>query len=219
MNSCHNCNVKINTNRNTCPLCNQEITNNLKNSTYPTITTSYKSHSILYRILLLVSLLGISLSLFINYIISYEISWSYFVILGIICFWITFITAIKHRQNISKLLFTEIIVLIIIAYVIDRLTNYHKWSITYVLPFLCISYTIIFILARIFRNKVNKELILYTYLNSLIGLIPLIFLIRKTISTRWPSIISVITSICAILFLFVFNRKTLTNEIEKYLHI
>lgn len=219
MNKCINCQVTIQTNLNKCPLCNQEIKNEKPNSVYPEIKTSYKAHHILYRILLLISLLGITLSLFINYIISYKISWSFFVSLGIICFWVTFITAVKHRKNISKLLFAEIIALIIIAYVIDRLTGYHRWAIIYVLPFLCLSYTIIFILARIFRNHVTKELILYTYLNSLIGLIPLIFLIRKSIFPRWPSIISIIGSIFAIIFLTIFNHKTLKNEIEKYLHI
>ena len=118
-----------------------------------------------------------------------------------------------------RILFAEIIAIIILSILWDLSTGFHKWSLTYCLPFLCIAYTITFLIIRIFTKYHNKEYILYTYLNSLIGIFPLYFILKDNLNTLWPSYISVLTSIFALIFLFIFNHHTLETEIERRLHI
>ena len=63
-----------------------------------------------------------------------------------------------------------------------------------------------------------KEYIIYTYLNCLIGIIPLIFIIRDTLKVVWPSIISVLLSVFLMTSLFIFNRKQVTQELKRRFH-
>ena len=118
-----------------------------------------------------------------------------------------------------RILFTEILSIMILSIIWDLLTGFHKWSLMFVLPLLCIAYTITFLIIRIFTRQTRKEYILYTYLNSLIGLIPLYFIIGNKLSVLIPSYISVSISIVALIFLFIFNQRTLEDEIERRLHI
>ncbi len=219
MNKCPKCNVILHINEDTCPLCHNPIELKESNSIYPKIKSKYYSPKLFIKIMILLSTLGIIFSCSINYLVNQKLSWSIFVILGIISFWLTFIINTKYTKSFIKKLFIEILFIIILSIIWDKSTGFHKWSITYVLPFLCSSYTITFLIIRIFTSKATKEYVLYTYLNSLIGFIPLYFIIHKSINPLWPSYLSIITSIFAICFLFLFNRKTLESEIERRLHI
>lgn len=157
--------------------------------------------------------------MFINYTINRKLSWSLFVILGIITFWLTIYNGIKKRHNFFNLLITEIISLIILSILWDYYTGFYKWSLIFVMPFICTIYTITFLVIRIFTNKSTKDFILYTYINSLIGATPLYFILTNKFKILWPSYVSVSTSIFALIFLIIFNQNTLENEIEKRLHI
>ena len=219
MNICPKCKVTLKTNSTTCPLCHNKIELKEKNSIYPTLKQNNYTRNLLIRISLFITLCGIIFSLLINYWVSKEISWSIFVILGIISFWLTFSTGMNKHHNFMRILFAEIIAIIILSILWDLITGFHKWSLTYCLPFLCIAYTITFLIIRIFTKYHNKEYILYTYLNSLIGIFPLYFILKDNLNTLWPSYVSVLTSILALIFLFIFNHHTLETEIERRLHI
>ncbi|MBE6154634.1 MAG: hypothetical protein E7163_03590 [Firmicutes bacterium] len=219
MNNCDKCNVKIHTSENICPLCKNKIDFKNNNSIFPQIKPKYKRHNLLKKITMFLSSCGIIFSLLINYTINKGFSWSLFVVLGIISFWLTFINGIKKRHNFYNLLITEIISLIILSIIWDYYTGFYKWSLIFVLPFLCVAYTITFLILRIFTNKTNKDYIVYTYLNCLIGLIPMYFIFTNKFKIIWPAYISVTTSIFTIIFLVIFNHRTLEKEIEKRFHI
>lgn len=218
MNKCPKCEMILKTNSNVCPLCHNKIDLKQKNSIYPELKT-YSNYNLLIRLSLFITICGIIFSLLINYWVNKEISWSVFVILGILSFWLTFSTGINRKHNFMRILFTEILSIMILSIIWDLLTGFHKWSLMFVLPLLCIAYTITFLIIRIFTRQTRKEYILYTYLNSLIGLIPLYFIIGNKLSVLIPSYISVSISIVALIFLFIFNQRTLEDEIERRLHI
>ena len=208
----------LKTNSNVCPLCHNKIDLKQKDSIYPELKT-YSNYNLLIRLSLFITICGIIFSLLINYWVNKEISWSVFVILGILSFWLTFSTGINRKHNFMRILFTEILSIMILSIIWDLLTGFHKWSLMFVLPLLCIAYTITFLIIRIFTRQTRKEYILYIYLNSLIGLIPLYFIIVNKLSILIPSYISVSISIFALIFLFIFNQRTLEDEIERRLHI
>lgn len=219
MSKCKRCNVTINSNTHKCPLCNNEITINKVDDVFPIIENKYKYHQLFFDIGIFITTLGNVLCLLINYIINKDISWSLYVVASTLTYWFTLIIAIKRRNNVNKLLLLEVIVASIGSIVWDYLTGWHLWSITYVLPFLCIAYITIFIIKLIFINNIKNDYIFYTMLNSLIGLIPFYFIFRNIIKITWPSILSISLSLSAIIFLIIFKRKILTNELEKRLHI
>ena len=219
MKECKNCNVNIHTSGSICPLCNNKINTNIDNSIFPKIVPKYKKYNLLQKIIMLLASCGIIFSALINFFINNTLSWALFVILGIFTFLITFTNGIKKKNNFHNLLITENLMFILLSFLWDFYTGFYKWSLIFVLPFLCTLYSITFLIIRIFTNKANKDYIIYTYLNCLIGLLPLYSIITKISKILWPSYISICFSIFTILFLVIFNKNTLEEEIEKRLHI
>lgn len=218
--TCKHCHVIVNTQAAICPLCHKKLEKGESQNVFPKIESDFRYHEEMLKILFIFSMVGMGISLFINFIIARKISWSLFVVIGILSFWVTLKTALNRKNKIYKILFLEMLLLILLSVFIDYKTGFIKWSFTYVLPFLCISYTITFILYRIFFNpsRINKDYITYTYLNSFIGIFPLYFILRKMINVYWPSIVSICISFLAVLFLLLFNSKTIANELKKRFH-
>lgn len=220
MKKCYKCNVFINSKVQKCPLCKGSIEEEgTEENVFPIIPNIYKRHKLFFKCLLFISILGSILCTIINYLVSKQISWAWFVIAGIISFWVTFITGIKKRNNFMTLLFGEVILVLIASILWDHFTGWHFWSITYVLPFLCMAYITTLFFLRIFLKNIFKDYVIYIYINSLIGLVPLYFILRDKLSVKWPSIACVIFSIFSILILAIFNHKQMKNELERRLHI
>lgn len=219
MKKCYKCNVNLNTNQSTCPLCHNDLgTNKNNNNVFPVIPTMYKKHDILFKLLSFLSLLAIVLCLFINFIITKHITWSWFVIAGITCFWITLTTAIKRRKHFMKMLFAEFNLVIVASLLWDYFTGFYMWSINYVLPLTCIAYTVVMFVMRIFFKYYIKDYVFYITLNCFIGLLPIVLLFFDVISVTWPSFVSVIVSICMISMILIFNKKSLAKELQRRLH-
>lgn len=220
MKKCYKCNVLINSVNSTCPLCQSSIDSNEKTETiFPIIPNIYIKHNLIFKLSIFLSIFGCILCTMINYLINKEIGWSLFVIAGIISFWITFVTGIKRRHNFMRLLFAETIIVLISSILWDYFTGWYFWSITYVLPFLCIAYITILFVLRIFIKNIFKDYIIYFYVNSLIGLIPLYFILKDKLVIEWPSILCIIFSIFSILILAIFNHRQMKNEFQRRFHI
>lgn len=219
MKKCFKCNVNINTNVDSCPLCKSPIKGNEKTyDVFPVIMNNYNNHTLLYKLLLLISATGILTCTFINYSISKQLTWSYFVIAAIGCFWATLLTAIRRRNFFLKLLFTELNIILIASILWDALTGWHNWSITFVLPFVCISYIASIFILRLFIRKLLKDYIFYSYINCLIGMIPLYFILTNKVSIVWPSIACVVLCSFLMIALIIFSKKQVTSELERRFH-
>ncbi|MBQ7136512.1 MAG: hypothetical protein IJO43_00865 [Bacilli bacterium] len=220
MKKCYKCNVSINTNVDKCPLCDNALTGKKEgDNIFPIIPSIYTKNTIFLKLLLFASILGCVICSIINLLVSGEVGWAWFVIAGIVSFWITFMTGIKKRNHFMKLLFSEVMVVLVSSVLWDYFTGWHLWSVTYVLPFLCIAYITALFFLRFFIKNIFKDYVIYIYINALIGLIPLYFILRGTLSNEWPSVFCVLFSVCVILALAVFNHRQMKNEIERRLHI
>ena len=219
MTRCNKCNVEIITDTNTCPLCSCPVINTGGNNVYPLIENTYKHHHLLIKLLLFCSLIAVFVCFFINFAISKKISWAWFVSAGIASFWITLMTALRGRKHFMRMLFGEMMVIIFISIAWDYMTGFRMWSINYCLPFLCSIYMISILIMRLFRKKLAKDFIFYATINSLIGLIPGVLILFNKVNVLWPSYISVILSIVILVFLLVFNKRQVANELERSFHI
>ena len=162
MKKCYKCNVSINSSALKCPLCNSKLEDDNKDeSVFPIIPNVYIRHKFYLKFLLFISILGCLLCTIINYFISDKISWSCFVVAGIVSFWVTLIVGIKQRNNFIRLLFAEAILILIASVIWDYFTGWHYWSITYVLPFLCISYITTLFFLRIFSKNISRASFLF----------------------------------------------------------
>lgn len=219
MQKCLKCQVKIASTTDICPLCKTPIEKGQSSDVFPKLEYNYKNHNILLNVLKVCSIAAIVICLFINFTVSRSISWAWFVIAGIVSFWLTLVTALKGRKHFMKMLFAEMILIIITSIIWDYFTGFTFFSINYCLPFLCSIYTIAIMIMRLFRQNLAKDFIFYATINSMIGLVPGILIIFNKVTVLWPSYISVIISIVILVFLTVFNKKQVKNELERRFHI
>ena len=219
MRKCLKCNVSIASSSSVCPLCKTPIEKGDSYDVFPNFHYNYKHHDLLLNILKVCSIIAIVICLFLNFTISRTISWSLFVIAGILSFWLTLVTALRGRKHFMKMLFAEMILIIVSSILWDYFTGFNFWSINFCLPFLCSIYTICILLMRIFRANLAKDFIFYATINSMIGLVPGILLILNKVTVAWPSYISVIISVIILVFLTVFNKRQVKNELERRFHI
>ena len=220
MKNCYKCNVLVNSSIPRCPLCQSNIDDNsTSESVFPIISNIYTKQKLIFKLLLFLSVFGCVLCTVINYFINKKLNWSWFVIAGIISFWFTLIIGMKRRNNFMKLLFAEVMLVLVSSIIWDYFTGWHFWSINYVLPFLCIAYITTLFFLRLFLKNVFKDYVIYIYINSLVGLVPLYFIFRNKLSIEWPSILCVVFSIISILALAIFNHRQRKNELERRLHI
>lgn len=216
---CPKCKVNIVSSANSCPLCDNNINNKDGQDIFPKIVYNYKHGNLLLKLLLVCSLIAVFISFFINYTISNKITWAWFVGGGIFSFWLTLNTALKTRRNFIKMLFLEMILFIVASLVWDYITGFRMWSVNFALPFLCSIYMISILIMRMFRKRLNKDFIFYATINSLIGLIPGVLIILNIVDVIWPSYISVILSITILVFLLIFNKRQVRNELVRRFHI
>ena len=219
MNKCNKCNVFINTKTSKCPLCGCNIKSNNGENVFPYVNCLDKKYHLMKKILLFLFLCGIFISLYINYSIAHTLSWSYFVVLGIITFWVTLLISLNSRKNLIKMLFLEMIFLIILSLIWDYSTGFKLWSVNYLLPFIIVSYLIGVFILSMFIKKLKGEFVFYTCFASVLGLIPGLLIILNKLYVNIPSYICSIFSIVMLIYLLVFNKKIVRNELEKRFHI
>lgn len=217
---CLRCNVFINSNVDVCPLCKNNIDNEEHGyDVYPIVENNTKKHSFIIKLLFLLSFIAVCISLFINFSISKKISWSLFVILAIICFWVTLVAGLRQKKYLLKMMFSEIFLIVILSIIWDYFTGFYMWSLNFVMPFLCAIYTCTMLIMRLFiKNNIKDNMINIT-INAAIGLVPGILLLFNVLTVVWPAYISVIVSIVIICFILVFNRRQLTDELTRRFHI
>ena len=217
MRICKKCNLKIRTNLDICPLCQNKLIGKKEENVFPFIPNIYIKYSIFFKILIFISFVISSICITIDLMID-KYHFSIFVLLGFICLFIILKTAFNNKDNLFKSILWQLIILSILSIIWDYLTGFHCWSITYVIPILCIICSINLAILSIVLKGYLEEEIFYFICIALIGIIPLIFIIMG-ISNQLPSIISILLNLICFVSLIIFRFKDVKEELKRRMHI
>ena len=217
MRICKKCNLKIKTNNNYCPLCQSKLIGKKEANDFPNVIPIYKKYITFFKLLLficvLISLISIAVDLIIN-----KYHFSIFVLIGIFCLLIVFKSAITKRDSIYKTILWQLVLLSFISILWDYLTGFNSWSITFVIPILCITNNIVISLLTMIFHDCLEDNIIYFICMVFIGLVPLIFLLLD-IENKIPSIICIFFNLICFLTLLIFKYKEVKEELKRRLHI
>ena len=219
MYECKQCHIQIKGSLKSCPLCQSELTGSPEKSPFPIIKAEYPLSQKMLRICLFITLVAIAICVGINLSRPQDGWWVLFVLAGSGCFWFSVLVALKKWHNIPKNILWQVIILSTLAVFWDWKTGYKSWSLEYVLPFLCIGAIISTCVLAYFLKLHTSEYILYLILDAILGLIPLIFLLKHKVSIFYPSAISVSISIIVFGGLFIFRRDLFFSEIQRRTHL
>ena len=221
MKFCNKCKLSVVGQRKYCPLCQRELqdldANN--NEIFPEIPTIFHQYNLFFRILILASVIVSIISILINIMIPSKIWWSFFVVGGIGCFWLSMAIAISKRRNIPKNILYQVVDISALAVVWDLCTGWRAWSIDYVVP---ITYTIAMLSMAIIAKVTNlqvKDYIIYLVIDSLFGIIPLILIFTGLLNEWFPSLVCAAASVISLTALLLFQGDDMRTELRRRLHL
>ena len=223
MRYCESCKVQVNGNHETCPLCGmlltQETTEKTKESyeTFPYVPTIYRKFAIVFKILAFLSVVTVVVCISIDLMIK-DYQWSFFVLAGIICFWISFYVAYSKRKNIPKNLLYQVVILSIIFTLWDYFTGWKGWSIDIAIPCLCLSdLLVLYIISKILHSDVEDYMI-YLLIGGIFGIVPMLFYATGCLTIVLPSILCTASSIIFLSAVAIFQGAKITEELKRRLH-
>lgn len=219
MKRCMKCDVDINVERKTCPLCGEMLSGEmtLEAAQYPQL--QYERHiNLAKRILLFLSMASIIITVGINLITGGDF-WSFYVVLGVLYIWILFRFTIISKRNIARRLFYQMIALSLLLVGIERLSESEGWALNYVVPGLCVLTTLSINIIILSKQMRYYDLMMYLLYTVLISWVPLILYFTSIVDVLWPSITAASISVLTILGIMFFADRATKDEIKKRFHV
>ena len=219
MKYCEKCKVNIRGNVEHCPLCQHELNGASCERMFPVINLPYKRYTFVVKLLILITVTVGIISFGINLIIPSSGWWSAFVVLGILCFWISFTLAIKKRSNISKAITYQAVAVSAISIFWDIITGWHGWSLDYIFPILCVMTMASMSIIVKATNIPVGDYILCMIADSIFGIAPIIFYLCNLLNVIIPSIICFCASVVSLTAIILFEGRSIKDEITRKFHI
>lgn len=228
MKMCRKCQLEILDESSTCPLCHAVLTDegheeaaqvHAKANGYPEVALTTDGYHTLYRIMLFVSIIIVSLSVIANYIFYNGMLWSLLSV-AIVLYSFTIVRhAIIHGIHLSSKIMVQALSSAIVVVIVDVIIGYSGWSMNYIVPQITIAANVgIFVLLII--SKLDWNRFVWQLIGmGILGLIPLLFWIIGIVTHPLMSIIAAGISSFIVLFTLVFGDKSVKTEVIRRFHI
>ncbi|GHU34050.1 hypothetical protein FACS1894105_00150 [Clostridia bacterium] len=222
---CEKCRVEVAGSLKNCPLCQGDLSAHKKadgestaDDIFPVIPAANK-----HRTLLSWSIFGVVttsiISIAINLSFPESGMWSVFVVFGILSLSLSFNFVITRLKNIPKNILWQVFVISVLSVLWDVFIGWKGWSVTFVIPILsACAMVAMAVVAQILHLGI-EDYIFYLVIDSVLGLLQLIFILTKLVSVVYPSAISFACSVIFLAALFLFEGKALISEIQRRMHV
>lgn len=227
MKYCTKCKANVNTQKKQCPVCFDELEINEENTKainiYPT-TKVYDNvankNLFLTRLFLFMTISIASTCLFINFLTSTEVMWSYVVLVSMLYIWILVKhTIISKRGIFEKVLFQFLGILGVIMMTNFVAGSEQSWFWNYVVPSASLATTTALVFV-VFVNTKRADFLLSFFLMSLVLITTSIILLTTGTDTfRLLNLINLLYTGLFALGIIIFGFKTLKRAFHKTLHI
>ena len=219
MRRCNKCGVDVRTSGEVCPLCQARLTGDAESDVFPNIPTVFSRFSLLFKLLAFVTVTGGLISVALDLMIADGLSWSVFVLLGIVSFWVLIFFAVSKRNNIPKNITYQVMLVGVISVIWDYITGWYSWSIDFVIPIACVvAIVLLGLLGKILKMP-SGDYIFSMIAEGLFGIIPMILYALKLVHVIYPSIICFTLSLISIASLLIFAGKDIISGMKKRLHL
>lgn len=222
MKKCEHCNVNVNTNNNLCPLCYGELTHigGEANEMFQKKQKVEKNngHTLLIKIFLFLSVIGVSVCLITNLLTQIFPLWSLVVAVSVIYCWVLVLHTILSARSIFEKLLLQIGTIIGLLFICEWISGGAKWMVDYVCP--SISMLVIFVLFILALTlKHHKGILAFFIMIFVLTLISVFLLIFNATHYNLLNIITITIGGFAIFGILLFKGKTLKNEFGKKFHV
>lgn len=222
MQHCNHCDVDIRNPKEQCPLCGNKLApleDHLEmKEIFPVIPSYLKSHLTL-RILILISIILVVFSFSLYIIFPTKMNWPLLLTFGLVSIWLDLYFLVQKRFHIPKKIVWQVLILSLLSIFWDWKIGWIGWSITYVIPILCLVAMIIMYSIAIIMKLSTRDYITYVFINALFGIIPIIFVLFQLVDVIYPSVISIAVSVIFLAAIFILQGKSIISELDKRMHM
>lgn len=222
MQYCNHCKVSIRINSEVCPLCGNILPSPLDEENgeeiFPKVSPFFKKN-LTIKIMIFLTVVSIVVSFAVDMIFPSKINWPILFLLALASAWLSLFFILRKRDNISKKIMWQVIIVSLLSLFWDWKIGWYGWSIDFVIPITYIvAMVVMYITSKIMRLS-TSHYITYGLLGSLFGIIPLLFILFKWNKVRYPSIICVAISIIFLSAMIIFHGSDIKLELRKRTHL
>ncbi|HHU53737.1 MAG TPA: hypothetical protein GXZ43_06670 [Clostridiaceae bacterium] len=142
-----------------------------------------------------------------------------YIFFALVSLWLLVSAIVRKRRNVAKSILYQFNILSVLLLLLDKLSDWSGWSITYAIPLLVCVALFAIIIAIGFIQKEFGDYVLYLGAVAIAGLIPLLFIIFGWVDVLWPSILSIALSSIMLILLIIFRYRLIVHELKKRLHL
>ena len=218
MRHCDKCGVDIMDDVNNCPLCGRDISTENKVESflcYPDNKVWQSKRNTLISLMFWASIIGMLISIFVEWLIFKHISYNWYVITGVAMFILTVVLPLKFRWSFSFVcLFVGICLCAYILF-LELFTNSFGWGLFIAIPFFIMFMSLYSTFVMVLRNYYKG----YDFVICLLTFAALsiaVFLYNiLSGGLMWPSLVSFLTSVTCFIFILIFRFKSVKKQFEK----
>lgn len=223
---CEQCKLHVNTERKVCPLCfnslkEEESFNDYQ--PYPKRKVKKKKPNIAYKIFLFLCIISVLTTSIIDFSTHKDgdIWWSLFVFFGVLYVFTLVRSTILSKIYIIKRLVIQELIISVLLFAIDKLSDGSGWSYTIVIPLVITSTNIANSMIMMINHKHFGDGFIAMLFSLLLGCVPFILQLFNVIEGEglWAPLVSACFSICVISGIFIFGGKVSKEELEKRFHV
>lgn len=217
---CENCNIKVDSQSNNCPLCGKYIENNDKRDlSYPNIEEiKHRIKIKSLKMFLFISIVSTITIFIINMLTPHKYMWGITPIAGVWLALLVFGIPITKKKITPSMIILDNIAISIFLIIVDINLGYSGWAMSYVVPFILCGSALIVTIIVMYTKMTWKEFYLFQMAIVVICFIPIIARAYFDF-VFWPSIISAAYGLVTILAMIIFGDKKLKYEIKKRFHV
>jgi hypothetical protein len=227
MQHCPDCNIRISTPAEFCPLCQKEIApHEGGESAYPDFEPVKKSKMGLIRLIIsIVALTAIAVTVTVNLLTFDGVLWSAIVVANVLYVWLLGFYTFRRKVSTGMKLLAHAItipaVLVVINIFAFRTATLNKplWSVSYTMPIILIGFIFILTGIMIIRRRMLREYLVFQIVLCAVTAVPLILVLTGLAQPILPSIIAVCLAYAITIGITIYARKVVRAEFARKFHL
>ena len=177
------------------------------------------THRFWLKMLVFLSAAILVLCATLNYLLPFEGLWSLFVGAGILSFWVSLSSMLRKRHNIPKTILWQVCLISLMALLWDYFTGWRGWSVSYVVPILCISAMVAMAVLGWVLGIGLSDYLVYLLIDGFFGVLPLLSLAMGWADPVLPSVVCAAGSLLFLAGLGAFRSESMARELRRRLHL
>lgn len=220
MHKCSNCEVLIDENLISCPLCGSIVSEKNKadlNRLYPDYETtgSYTWKNFISGFALFLAIAVITECLFVNLITNTRNLWFLYVIGPVLYLLLSVNHTLLSKAHMGTKILFQVVGISSMLVMLDLLSGYYRWSVNIVIPLLFIMPILLITIIVFIKKKLWDDFVGYMMVFTFLGFMPIVLYSVGVSDSIWASAASASYALLTMVVMFLLPGRNFKNEFKR----